>query len=252
MGRLWFIFISCASTISASPYSLSIQRATSYFKKNLNQLEIDTFIDLKRLVRFYDLKIDLRSVEKNIMKKVPQNFGVWMRDLDEKYTPAEIEVRSRSQNEGPLLAAMYCDIYPLPWDFLKNMRSFTERGGFAITRSIFALSIAEWKNCAHDKSAFEREKTHLAREIPGIIQRTSLGTGLWIECILSLYFMDHPDWIPAEFLSALIEKQSPDGSWNKNGRNTALILWILLEADRTHKSKEILRNYLSRRSTHKR
>lgn len=227
---LWAVYSVLPA--GAQRYKNQIARAKAYFKENSKDIRGDSLLTLEILNRNYGVKIETSAAREKFLKKPPAHFRMWLRNLDRKYSLTELEVRAQRLWPGLMSAALYCDVYGLPWDFMARMRKVAAAGGYGVTRSLFALAIAEWQNCRHDEQVFREEKERLVNEIPGVIQRSAIGNDLWIESLLSLYFAGKRDWVTTDLKNALAELQLPNGSWNNSSRTTAKALWIFLEAER--------------------
>lgn len=210
-------------------YSRQIEKAKLYLSKNLHRIDAGMLGPLKLLSKNYKLSIDMTEAQKRIMRRSPEKARLWLSGIEEGIEASELEIRALRGIPWLIASALNCDKYPLPWDFFPKMRQIRERGGYGITRSIFAIHLVESKGCAHDSQQLQEEKEKLIRELPEVVQRNGIGYELWSECLLSLYFMDRRDWVTRDLLELLVSEQEADGSWGHNFPDTIKSLWVLLE-----------------------
>lgn len=242
MRRYLFVFLIAVQSLPAADYRPNADRALRYLTSNLHRLDLGTLAILKTMVRAYDLSVDISAAQNAFMRKAPEKAKIWLADNAEAKPVSETEIRALRGVPWLVAAARYCDLYPLPWNFLLTMRDLERRGGIGMTRALFALRTVEIKGCAHDEAEFAAEKTALVGQIPEIIAHNAVGTALWSECLLALYFTDRRDWVTPDLLSLLQSAQKQNGSWHDSYEDTAKSLWVFLEAIHGAKnSQKILR-----------
>mgnify|MGYP001562988828 CR=1 FL=1 len=229
MWRCFFILTLLLDAAGAADYSKQIKKATLYLSQNLHKTDAGMLGPLKVMIKKYNLKLEITEAQMRIMRKYPDKARLWLSGIEEGFAVSELEIRALRGIPWLIAAAMHCDKYPLPWDFVLKMRQIRERGGIGITRSLFAIYLVESKGCTHNALQIEEEKEILLRNLPEVVQRNPIGYELWSECLLALYFADRRSWITKDLLELLVSEQAEDGSWRHNFHDTVKSLWVLLE-----------------------
>lgn len=225
------VLLSVVSALGAARYRTPIARAQEYLSRQGARLDQKTVRTLAVLRRFYTLDRPLLDALAAAEQRYPEK--------DRNLT--EIEVRALKGWPGINTAAQYCRKYPLPWDFLLRLRALSDSsGGAGITRALFTLAIAEWKDCAQGQGDFAAERKKFALQAVLLVQGEIPAGERWVEAVLALHFAGQGEWITEALLTPLVDAQGADGSWSQNPWATARALWLLLESETRQLSAENL------------
>lgn len=238
MKRLGAIFLCLATAAAARDYSPEIRKAVRYFQTTKRKLSPGAIVTLDFLVRNYPVKIDITAARRELVARATPAQRVMLRVLDSRIMVPELDIRVIKGARGILPAALYCDVYPLPWNFFSHIRELAEeRGGFVATWSMFALAMIEWQNCKYDNDARLALQALLVEKSRDLVRQETTGTELWISAVQSLILAERRDLIEPQ-LPKLAAAQAADGSWQGDDNLTAKALWVFLSAA---ESREALR-----------
>ena len=122
----------CVCAQHAAGYRQTIQRATDYLKKNAGRINGDTLLTLEILNRNYNTNFDVSAAREKFLRKPPPAYRIWLRNIDRKQVLTELEVRAQKLWPGLMAAALYCDLYTLPWDFVERVHKVSAGGGYGV------------------------------------------------------------------------------------------------------------------------
>lgn len=232
--RAWLItliFVLQAGQAFAITREQAINKAVTYFRNKKELLSPGAVLTLDFLSRNYALRIDTKTARKALLKENPLRQRPTLRTIDHRYEMSELEVSTMKSVRWIMARAVFCDRYPIPWDYTIKLRELgNERGGYAAPWGIQALAIITWQGCSMDAETVASLRQFLAEKSREIIQREIPGSANWMDFLLSLYLAGKSDWVTNDMLGILVNKQDADGRWEKNDDTTAKALWILLLA----------------------
>lgn len=244
----WAICIGffVAFNLSAAPYDESIRKATRYLhNRRLNYKEA-TVVTVDFLARNYAIPIDTTEARKQLLSRAPRKLRYLLRTIDSTKQVSELEIRVLRKYSGILPTAIYCDVYPLPWDFLVKVREYgSEKGGWLTVWAVLALAISEWHGCVSDVQQLNEIRGVLVHKILEDLPKERQLTLLRIEFLLSLYLAGRADSVPPQQLKTLVAGQLSDGSWEHDDEMTAKALWVMILARDGHnpsKRLEVIRH----------
>ncbi len=132
------------------------------------------------------------------------------------------------------LAALHCDRFPLPEDFLEGLAEEAEAGGYRTTHSALALLFGYEQGCIDRETTRHLYMRHVEK-IQEFLDTAEYAGDLYAESVALLEFMSETP-VGRGYLDRLEAVQEADGSipfapGELSGRthSTALALWAMLE-----------------------
>lgn len=211
-------------------YNLQLTNFSYANCKKQRQLTISDSTALH--AEIYTAELLLKIVDKNApMYKIGSIFF-------EPYTPTQQNV-----NEG-IMAVMsrsaYCNILPLPPNFMEEINRQIALGEYYLTHSAMAFKWAMDNNCLNlSKKKICNLRCNLIFKLCQTAQNPSLQSlDLIAEAMCALYVLEAKSYVNAAWVRLIMQKQLPNGGWQW-GLNTkslesydhtaVLCLWALLE-----------------------
>lgn len=226
------IGLALASAVFAAPtitYDAPAARALEYFQRQGERIETGVLPTLFYASRRFGLSLRLEKPIAAAMREAGPNFRPFLRFLDEKKTVSEVHVRALRGNRGLVATALYCDLYPVPWDFFSTIHAAAERGGFSATQAAIALVLLKERKCSYEKPKYDTELKYLVAQILSELAKPNENTDLRIEQAVVAVISGNEKILKPEVIRDIIASQQKDGSWVKSQRATANALWLFYE-----------------------
>ncbi len=132
------------------------------------------------------------------------------------------------------LAALHCDRFPLPEDFLEGLAGEAEAGGYRTTHSALALLFGYEQGCIDRETTRHLYRRHMDK-IREYLDSAEYPGDLYAESLALLEFMSEAP-VDDGFLVRLVAVQEADGSipfapgeGSGKTHSTALAFWAMLE-----------------------
>lgn len=216
--------------------NIAIDRAIQYVNRRGENLQQVAVPMLDSLQRRFAIAVDITAAKRRILAATPSGRRVFFRYLGPNLTATQQQITQLTGIDRVTATALYCDLYKLPPDYFKQLRSLAGQGGYALTHATLAMVMVRGKNCSYDRAEYARE---LRRQISGLrwlLHNTPVDSDLGIEAILMLHLSrqapemaGEPSHVNPVWIEQIMAAQSPDGSWYQNDHTTVLALWLLLE-----------------------
>ncbi|MBN8221326.1 MAG: hypothetical protein J0L53_10410 [Spirochaetes bacterium] len=224
--------LALACTVYAAPaidYNTSAARALQYFQQQGERIETGVLPTLFYASRRFGLSLRLEKPIAAAMREAGPNFRPFLRFLDEKKTVSEVHIRALRGSRGLVATALYCDLYPVPWDFFSTIHAAADRGGFFATQAAIALVLLKERKCSYEQIKYDTELKYLVAQILSELAKPGENTDLRIEQAVVAVISGNEKLLKPEVVRDIIAAQQRDGSWVKSQRATANALWLLYE-----------------------
>lgn len=224
------VFFSAGyGAVAADNYTAAAARALKYFQHQGDRMEAGVLPTLFYLHRRFGLPLRLEKPIAAAMRDAGPNFRPFLRFLDENKTVSEMHVRALQGNRGLVATALYCDLYPVPWDFFSKIHASGERGGFFATQAAIALVLLKERKCIYDAVKYDSEMKYLSGQILTELARPLVNADLRIEQAVVAVISGNEKRLKPEVIRDIVSAQESDGSWMKSQRATANALWLFYE-----------------------
>ncbi|HYD49049.1 MAG TPA: hypothetical protein VEB21_11905 [Terriglobales bacterium] len=243
------------ATAAAAPSLVHIRaaaaRAGEYFtRRGLAVEKFDVIMLSSLLQRYFGVQFDFPPVQEfyrrhpELWRKQFQLYHLYFEDRrlpQQSASKTAASLRSRYPNQIDAFTdwSMFCPSFPLPHDFLTQLRARFDKSGYWLTHAGLQLQNARINGCLKNTPevvAFEREVVERLRRL---IDGPEPYDDPRIEAMAILYYMGHGETVTGRDLEWLLARQRPDGGWAgaaqaaaSHDHTTILGLWTLLEAER--------------------
>lgn len=163
----------------------------------------------------------------------------FLRLVDPNYIASESEVKMVKGIDRITESALYCDLYPLPWDFYTELEKWVPKGGYFATHGLLAIAFLQERGCEKNASRLQDAKQKLVNTVLLEAKAASTITDLRVEAILVLLLVGERQQIRPEWIAEIYLAQAKDGSFLASDHSTVLAAWALLEYSNAQKSRRM-------------
>jgi hypothetical protein len=214
----------------------ALQNASAYIEARGDRLLPMMIPTLHHLQQTYGLRIDLARQEEEIRRLNKSRRNPFLRELDPETPISAEDIRKLAGIDRITAAALHCDRFGLPENFLDKVHRLALQGKYALTHATLALLLAGWRKCLPNGKEFQDELSFQYGKLVQLSRSVEPRSDLGVETILMLLLAGRnlepkPDF-DRSLLVQMLGGQSQDGSWNGDDHTTVLAMWVLLEARR--------------------
>jgi hypothetical protein len=203
-------------------------RAIDYVALKPEKIDPMTAAALLELNQKFALKLDAAALGRQKAKGPIKKTPFW-RFADDSYIASELEVHVLKGPDRVTAIALYCDKYPLPWDYYTLLDKKIDEDGFMPTRAMMALGLLSQRRCPYDKDRVLALLTRARAKLAGIIVAEKSASTLAIEAMLFLSLAGFGSDIKPAWVTNLLRAQKSDGSFLQDRYSTLLAGRFLLE-----------------------
>ena len=121
-----------------------------------------------------------------------------------------IEPSGEVNTDAMVMRALWCDVIALPPDYLSDVATAADRGGYELTHAMASSQLLVENGC--DVADAERLRDGLAPRVAELLAPTE-ASDLELESCGLLFWVGHGDRVPADYQSIVRRSQLPDGGW---------------------------------------
>jgi hypothetical protein len=193
----------------------TIDRAIAYFEPQ-HEMEMSALYMLTRLYRV-GLEPRLAFMEKVIADYMGRYNNPHWRYFDRSYDPWSEAALARIQQipshpiEVLMLKCLYADRFGLGEDFLWELASTDDNGGYGTTHIVAGgLALKVFSSIPQT-----RIDAMLQGTVPKLVRAQQVGRAgdIFAERIMILQWLDRHDCVERAWIQRVIEAQNPDGGW---------------------------------------
>lgn len=228
---MFFVCLLNSDLFAVAPkqFRLSGIRAVDSVRKKGLSMDPMMISSVLHINREYRLSWQLEKLRAHLLANPPRGRRPMLRFAEPGFAASESEVKLLKGIDRITASALYCDIYPLPWDFYSELETMAARGEYYATHALLAAVILQQKKCSVDRDRLTGIQQGLERTVAKIAGSQQPLNDLRIEAVLMLLLAGGRDAIRAEWIAEIYLAQSPDGSYFRNDHSTVLAGWAMLE-----------------------
>lgn len=163
----------------------------------------------------------------------------FLRLIDQNYLASESEIKMVKGIDRITESALYCDLYPLPWDFYSELEKWVTKSGYFATHGLLAIAFLQEHGCEKNADRLVSVRQKLVQTVLQEAGSTIPITDLRIEAVLMLLLVGERQLVRPEWIAEIYLVQAPDGSFLASDHSTVLAAWALLEYIGAQKSRRI-------------
>ena len=136
------------------------------------------------------------------------------------------------------LAALYCDLFPVPDNYLRKLNSYADTSDiYLITHCSLALQFLHENKCfSSENSEYKELHTRLIKKTTVFLDSTETVNDPYVESVMMLSYVGVRGNIRESYIQKILKAQLPDGGWSRNkiknyiksdDHTTVLAVWAL-------------------------
>jgi hypothetical protein len=229
MRRCFILLLVISTPLFSTSYKRQISRGLAFLEHARTRFKPTTILALDLIARNHGVKFDLSREKRAILDQPAPNLQLILRVLDDRVRVSELEIRVLKGQRGILPTALYCDLYPIPWDYISKVQTMAvERGGYLVAWGLFAFSILKWQNCKFDQKKYADALQVLLSKARVLLYSEKVGSDLWLEIAQAFCRFGKQADITPTMVNELLRQQLPNGSWSDDPELTVKAIWLLI------------------------
>jgi len=189
---------------------------------------------LPYLHRAFGLDYDTELIER-AREEASGDLLPFFRMVDDQVSSTQEQIDVTDRFGWPLLAALYCDRFGLPDDFLNRVEAQSGGTPYELSHASLGLDWAIEMRCLQSEEVAPTISTQ-NEALVSVVEQLGFSSEATLEAIAILLHRGQRTLVDPEWVDTIRSQQHDNGGWGygEGGSNlhaTVLALWVLLEYD---------------------